>query len=149
MVGVGLRRAPFEARASRRRSQVRVRLLNDIQGFAVIDGARIEWPGRGGEIDLPDDVALDMIRSQQAIPVTTFQKAEDTVPPTDDEETRVGGAAKIMARSAAAAEAREPLAPRAPKAATIGVQATDNLRTVDSALMVEAGVEPSRTAPPP
>jgi hypothetical protein len=46
---------------------VRVQLLVEMSGTR--DGQA--WPGRGNEIDLPDDEARQMISVQQAIPVVT------------------------------------------------------------------------------
>lgn len=68
---------------------MRIRLLVDIQGFSVrSDGSSFDWPSRGGEVEVDDATAQDMIHSQQAIPVTTLQHGEDTSAKEDDVEFR-------------------------------------------------------------
>lgn len=78
---------------------MRVRMLVDIQGFrALANGDKIDWPARGVEAEMEDEVAIELIRSGQAVPVSTFGEVETTTMP-DAQESRVAGtSAALFAR---------------------------------------------------
>lgn len=92
---------------------MRIRLIVDINGFATrSDGSYFDWPGRGGEVDVEDHIAVDMINSQQAVPVSTFGVGEDTSRQHDPtEEQRMGTAGREFVRPQSPPQVSLPDAP--------------------------------------
>lgn len=74
---------------------MRIRLLIDISG--TIDGE--DWPRKGGEIDVPEHVAADLIANGFAEPVT--RKTEKVETTTVNPVTETAAAPKPRARRAA------------------------------------------------
>lgn len=74
---------------------MRIRLLIDISG--TIDGE--DWPRKGGEIDVPEHVAGDLIANGFAEPVT--RKTEKVETTTVNPVTETAAAPKPRARRAA------------------------------------------------
>ncbi len=72
------------------RCSMRVRMLVDIQGYTIrADGSLFEFPRRGGEVEVDDQAAHDLIHQGYAIPVTTGNLREETTRRPDlDEEQR-------------------------------------------------------------
>lgn len=78
---------------------MRVRMVHSVQGFcARSDGTTFEWPPRGQEIDLPDDVARDMIGQGAVVPVVSPVFETTRQPDTDEEQRGMATAAKLFTR---------------------------------------------------